>query len=406
MRSPKALSGYDIIMLAPQMYHDRWWGTFQNLACRAAKRNRVLYVEANYSFQKLALGVVGRRWPVAPLGRLRRVQDGLHVLTPPPRLPLRLRTRLLGLANQRVLKSAVLPAVRALRFDRIVLWSFLFQSGALVGSLGEVLSIYHCVDEWSKMPFKLASESLIRKQEEELARRCNVVLASATTLRDRLARINPNTFYVPNGADISLFEESRRLAPAAELRDIPRPRVGYAGSLAEWIDYSLLAHLARTLPDVSFVFVGYVEPRIRAGSAMRRLKRLSNVYFLGLKSKEEVPRYLAGFDACLVPFLNEEVTRAVSPLKFFEYLAMGKPIVAPRLPELLDYTEAVYFYEDESQGVEAVRRALNSEPPAAKERRIRMSKSCSWEARLDQIYGILERFLPGEEAEGRCTSCS
>jgi len=388
------------------MYHDRWWGTFQNLATRVAKRNRVLYVEANYSFAKLALGLLGRRWPVAPLGRLRRVHDGLHLLTPPPRLPLRLRTRALASANQKVLKKAVLSAARALEFNRVVLWSFLFQSHALVGSLGEVLSIYHCVDEWSEMPFKLASKHLIRKQEEELARSCDVVLTSAGTLRDRLAGINSNTFYVPNGADISLFEKSRRLPPTADLDDIPKPRVGYVGSLAEWIDYPLLTNLARTLPDVSFVFVGYVEPRIRASSAIRTLRSLKNVHFLGLKPREEVPRYVAGFDVCMVPFLNEAVTRAVSPLKFFEYLAMGKPIVAPPLPELLDYTGAVHFYQGSRQGVEAVRRALVPESPEVQEQRIRMAAGCSWEARLEQIYEILERFLPGQEAEARCTSCS
>ena len=172
--------------------------------------------------------------------------------------------------------------------------------------------------------------AVVDAMELELAGKCDQVFATAQPLAERLEKANPHTAFIPNGANFSRFYEASKAQPCPEdLKSIPRPILGFVGALQPCIAYDFVAHAAKAHPEWSFVFIGGEKP----GADLGQLKQLKNCYFLGLKPNEQLPQYMAQFAVCLNLFAAGDLSKDVSPLKFYEYLATGKPIVSTPQPD-------------------------------------------------------------------------
>lgn len=136
----------------------------------------------------------------------------------------------------------------------------------------------------------------------------------------------PDTVYVPNGVDIDFFPSQREYPIPDDLRPLPRPIVGYAGKMQEMFDVELLKSAAKTLPDVTFVCIGQqLNPKW-----VQPLWEHSNIIYLGDKHYRLLPAYLSAFDICIIPYdLNKQ--HGGDPIKFYEFLAMGKPVVTTNI---------------------------------------------------------------------------
>jgi len=143
---------------------------------------------------------------------------------------------------------------------------------------------------------------------------------------------------------------------------------------------------AKARPDVTVVFVGKPLP----GVDISALEAMPNIRLCGLKPQPELPKYLARFDICISPFRAGRLSRDVSPLKFYEYLATGKPIVAsPEPVQVLNYKDVVYIAHDTDEFVEMCNQALLEVDDSKIEQRLKYAKACSWDARVDEISQIL-----------------
>jgi glycosyltransferase involved in cell wall biosynthesis len=162
-----------------------------------------------------------------------------------------------------------------------------------------------------------------------------MVMATSRRLLDEARRVRPDAVLVPNACDPAHFApHERRVVPAelAALRAAGTPIAGYYGALAPWVDYDLLDAVARRLVHWSFVLIG---PDYEGAAA--RVPARPNVRWLGLRDYATLPAYLQGFDVAMIPFVINEITRATSPVKLFEYMAGDRPIVTTPLPEASDY---------------------------------------------------------------------
>ncbi len=144
-----------------------------------------------------------------------------------------------------------------------------------------------------------------------------------------------NVHLVRNGTDFELFNQ---LTPNGILKDINGPIIGYYGAIAEWFDTELIVHCAMEHPDWNFVLIGST-----VGCDTSSLEKLKNVHLLGEKPYKELPLYLYHFDVCTIPFKINPLTLATNPVKFYEYLSSGKPVVTVRLPELEPYADLCYL---------------------------------------------------------------
>jgi glycosyltransferase involved in cell wall biosynthesis len=382
-----SLTGRDIVCLGFGEWDAELWTNQQHLMARLARANRVLFVESLGLRQpKLAgkdLRRMARRVRRAAAGP--RAVDGLHVLSPLV-IPLHGRERIAAL-NTQLLRAQVGRAARGLGLERPLLWGYVPQAEWLVEALDPSTIVYHCVDDIAAQ--KGVRAEAFREAEAHFAARADLVLASAPALAERMRMLNERVVYAPNVADTERFATALEHGPAdAALEALPHPRVVFTGAVvATKLDLDLLAGVARARPNWSVALVGPVgagDP----GTDVSVLRSLPNVHLLGARRYEELPRVLRGADVALVPYAINDLTRSVFPMKVFEYLAAGLPVVTTPLPALAD-TPQVTVASDAPQTVAAIERALAEDGPEARRARSAAVRDRSWEARLAEIDSYL-----------------
>ncbi|MBX5475483.1 MAG: glycosyltransferase, partial [Thermoleophilia bacterium] len=260
------------------------------------------------------------------------------------------------------------------------------------------LLVYDCVDEYAEQAgADRRRRALVARCERELVARADLVFVTATPLLERHRALNPSTFLVRNVGEYAHFARAAEEGEVAnELRSLRRPVVGFVGNfLAAKVDLDLLAAAAAARPRWSFVLVG---PASEGEERVRALAARPNVFWLGARPYAELPRYVAGFDVAVIPYLANEYTRSCFPLKLFEYLAAGKPVVATGLPELRGMGPDVAVADGAAGLVAAAEAALRLRSPADAARRQALAAASTWETRTARLAELVEAALERREA--------
>ncbi|GGD69860.1 glycosyl transferase [Caballeronia grimmiae] len=253
---------------------------------------------------------------------VRVTQQGIRVMT--PWLPSGL-TQEEDERAQRVLLDAYLAGTDK---GDLGLWYYSPMSLAFTDHLDAGLIVYDCMDELSA--FKDAPPQLAQR-EAQLMRKAHVVFTGGQTLFESKRRFHHNVHAFPSSVDVAHFEKA--CGPLPEPSDqtaVPRPRLGFYGVLDERFDVALIRALAAARPDWQFVMLGPIA-KIRPADLPQAL----NIHYLGQKSYDDLPRYLAGWDVALMPFAINEATRHISPTKTPEYLAAGRPVVSTPIADVV-----------------------------------------------------------------------
>jgi len=384
-----ALRGRDIVCVGFAEWRADLWTNQHHLMSRLARDNRVLFVESlGLRRPQLAgrdLRRIARRLATGLRGP--RAVDGLHVLSPLV-LPLHDRAWARRL-NARLLPALVGRAARRLGLRDPLLWGYVPQAEMLLDVLRPAQVLYHCVDD-------IAAHERIDTQsfaaaEERFARRADVVLASAPALVEKMRRLSDRVVYAPNVADTAAFARALDEGPVdAALAALPRPRLVFTGAVsAIKLDVELLAGVARARRDWTLALVGPVglgDPTTDVSA----LEAEPNVHLLGRRDYAELPAVLRGADAGLIPYRRSALTDAIFPMKVYEYLAAGLPVVATELPSLAGVDD-VARAGDAERFVAAVEHALAADSPNERRRRSAAAQAHSWDARLGEIAEALER---------------
>jgi glycosyltransferase involved in cell wall biosynthesis len=286
--------------------------------------------------------------------------------------------------NRYLVLWAVRRAARRWGLVRPQLWLFLPNAVDYVGSFGESAVVYYCVDEWSQ--FTHINGAFIREKEDQLLRRADVVFVVSTALAESKTASGRPPHIVRHGVDHELF--SQALEPGCEtpsdLRGIPRPVVGFFGSLYDWVDQDLIVEMAGRRPDWSFVLVGKIMTDVAT------LRQAQNIHLLGNRPHAELPRYCRGFDVGIIPYrLGDPRMQSVNPLKLREYLASGLPVVTVDLPEARQVDADVLIAAGADEFIAAIDRAMQADNPDRKRARSNRMQSESWEARVADVERAL-----------------
>jgi glycosyltransferase involved in cell wall biosynthesis len=227
-------------------------------------------------------------------------------------------------ADVRLLHALPAPVVVAANLDHL---------DALAGFRAPLV-VYDVLDVLDVTAGGRASDAH-REAHAAMVRHADVVVATARRLHDEVLAARPDALLLPNACEPAHFmpDAARPVPPdMGAILGAGRPVAGYYGALASWFDYALIGEVARARPDWSFVLIGPDYD----GSA-RRLPAAPNVHYLGLKAYDELPAYLEAFDVAIIPFVVNDITRATSPVKLFEYLAGDRPVVATPIDEAHQY---------------------------------------------------------------------
>jgi glycosyltransferase involved in cell wall biosynthesis len=249
-----------------------------------------------------------------------------------------------------------------------------------------VKTIYDCPDEFSE--FSYVNKPKILKAETDLSINCSAVITVSRKLCEKISKLNSNCFYVPNAADFEHFSKAMHIKEKPrELKLLRRPVIGFIGVVYDWINVDLICKLAESHPNYSILIVGPVR------YGLDKLKEHANIVMAGHKKFAVLPQYLACMDVCLIPFKLNKLTLASNPIKLYEYLAAGKPVVSTALPEVRENASGlVYIAKDEKDFMWKVDEAVKEAESPNKElimRRIKFAKENSWEKRIETIEKLL-----------------
>ena len=325
--------GRDVVLFSTADWATPYWTNKQHTAVHLEKLGyRVLYVETiGLRAPMLAARDVARmaRRLRDGLASPRRVSDGIWVLSPLA-LPLAqhvapvraLNQGLLGWRVRRFLKANDMPAPLVWTYHPFVLEA--------CAQFAHRNLVYHCVDDLAAIPG--VDRDVFEREERRLLARADAVFATSRALHAKCSRHNANAHFFGNVADYEHFARAR-LAGAipAELAALPQPRLAYVGVLSDFkVDFRLLLEAARMRPGWSWVLIGE-EREGQRSELVQALRGLPNVHILGYRPYAVLPDYLRGIDVGLIPSLINDYTRAMFPMKYFEYLAAGVPVIATPL---------------------------------------------------------------------------
>lgn len=385
------LAGRDVVCVGFNDWDNEIWTNQHHLMSRlAASGSRVLFIES-----------LGLRRPDLGSGRdLRRIarrlrrglapprqRDGVAVLSPLI-VPMHSSARIRAL-NGRLLRFSVRRAARRVGLRAPVLWGYVPQAEVLLGTLDPELVIYHCVDDIAAQ--EGVDVESFNAAERRFAARADLVIASSPALADRMRTLTTHVLYAPNVADTELFATA--LAPGLvdpQLAALPEPRIVFVGAIAaKKLDLELLGALADARLDWTFALVGPVglgDPDTDISALAAR----PNIHLLGARAQTALPGVLRGAAVGLIPYRTSRLTDSIFPMKVYEYLAAGLPVVATGLPALAD-VDGVDLVAG-AQGIrDAVERALRDDSPERRRLRSEAVRDRSWTTRLAEIGAALER---------------
>ena len=368
--------------------------TVQLMTELARLGHRILYVDYAYTWKDFAQSLMGKgfatwRRMIGIEQRLRTVSLGngaeIYVLTLPPILPINFLKNpnaydSLNAVNAFFIKNAILKAMKTIGMTTPTVVNAFNPSlgNLLAGKLNESKLIYYCYDDigaatWASRHGERLETTFLKKTD--------AIIVTSQGLFDKKSKQNTSCFLIKNGVDYDLFSQQ-----TSSLLSIPlekdKKTIGYLGSVDERVDYDLLEKLISTTPQYHYVFVG----RVTQSAYEKRLSAFPNVIIVGSQLPVTLPAWVQKFDVCLIPFVKNELTKGIYPLKINEYLAAGKPVVATRFADLSDFESVVHIADDDNAFLQLAQGDYSNTDSA---RLKHFASQNSWTARSKEFSKLL-----------------
>ena len=374
----------DVLLFSTADWDNPFWTNKQHMALQFAQHGyRVLYVDS-LGLRQPTRTVRDFKRIVARLGKAlpipRRVRPGVWRISPLV-VPLH-RWSAMRRCNDHLLRAMLRWNMSCLGFKKPLVWTYNPLLYRLISTLPHRGVIYHCVDDLRFGPG--ISASAIEEAEQRLADIADLCFTTSLALQRRMEGVFPHTIYEANVCDVVHFQQARTPLPQpCDLADIPRPRLLFIGALSQYkVDYSLIEQIATAMPQVHWVLIGSVGEG-QPGSTPPP-SYLPNVHLLGPRPYADLPAYLRHADVAVLPAPHNPYTDAMFPMKFFEYLAAGVPLVSTNLPALSDFSDLFFGAEGGEEFARVIRLVLSG----ARRDASRIDAACakhSWEQRFARM---------------------
>jgi len=395
------LQDQNIIIFSQMQFDYALESTNYTMAKHLARDNKVYYVDRPYTwrdyitFRKTAGFKIRQPHFFSPSNSIIETDNpNLKIIITPPvpsinALPEGKIYRWLLKLNEKIVGTRLQKVIKALNIQNyIYINSYNVAFPTLHKMLKPDLTVYHCVDPLIE-PYQ-TRHGLIN--EEILVKSVDMVISTSRELSNKKGLLNKRSFFSPNAANISHSQKALdpKLKVAEILSGIKKPVIGYFGNIERRIDYDLVKKLISKNPDKSFVFIGPVDRYY----ASEEDYKFPNVYFKGPVPYEMMPAVLKGFDVAIIPFKKDEVSNNIFPLKLFEYLGSGKPVVSTDFnPDLKEFTGETVFYCKNAEEFSGALDAALKDTEAQMQKRLAVAAGNTWEHRAIEIKDLLKTNL-------------
>jgi glycosyltransferase involved in cell wall biosynthesis len=279
-------------------------------------------------------------------------------------------------------------------FDDPVLLIWHPKYSDMIGKFGEKLLVYYVYDNYSG--YVGGDPGKPDPAEIELLKKADIVFVLSKELYEQKKQWASHIYHLPNAVDFGLFSRSRDLATKIpdDLAKLPRPRIGYVGTINEKVDVPLLDYISDVHPEWSLVLIGRENYQV---NEMKRqfyeMLSKDNVYWLGYKNYAIIPDYIKGLDVCLMCYIINDWTYYGDPSKMHEYLASGKPTIATGLPAIKEYDRVIKIPNNRDGWIKAIEDSLEQKHQEEIEKRIKVAKDNSYTKRIEVATAIIRERL-------------
>jgi glycosyltransferase involved in cell wall biosynthesis len=399
--SPPVITGRDIVIIGLQPWYYEIGSNCKNIATHFSQHNRVLYVNLpvnrkTYLSRETNPGIEKHRKIIKEKGeRIKKINPSMWEFYPTSLvesinwLPSTKAFKVVNYFNNRRFARDIRHALETLQFRDIILFNDndIYNGYYLKELLKPSLYLYYCRDFLQGYDYWKKHCSVL---EPELIKKADAVVANSTFYSEYCATYNPNSHYIGQGCDFTLFDHTKPFARPEELKEISGPVIGYVGAMdSARLDEKILELIAMAHPEWNIVLVG-PEDDFFINS---RLHNISNIFFLGRKPLTRLAEFVNVFDVCINPQLLNTITRGNYPLKIDEYLAMGKPVVASRTRAMKLFEDHTYLADKPEEYVSLIEKALAEDNEKNRLRRIKFAKSHTWKNSMDKLYSVISNLI-------------
>jgi teichuronic acid biosynthesis glycosyltransferase TuaH len=276
------------------------------------------------------------------------------------------------------------------------LWINQHEAAHLVGEGLAANTLYDITDDWSKFSGNQSQLELITEQDAALCKSCDhVIVCSQQLLNDKAKLVDSEKLHlIPNGVHVDHYVTiaDTSLPVHSIAKQWPKPIFGYTGTVhGDRVDVNLIASVAQAYPSATIAMVG---PNLLEQADQQELDQLSNIVFTGAQPYSQLPDIMRAFDVCMVPHLVTPFTESLNPIKLWEYLAAGKPIVSTNVAGFRDYPDLVRVADTLDDFVSLLAQAPVESPdlPTLRQQAVRQH---TWDHRVAAVEALL---LKSEES--------
>lgn len=284
---------------------------------------------------------------------------------------------------------SIVPSLKWVPPSHVILYVHFAPLVSMFADFDDAVVVYDILDDLAIYDHEetgLPAERRARTHHATIIREADIVVASSPALVETHTAERIDIMLLENGVDVETF--GRALPRPAVLEEIQGPIIGFHGAIARWFDFDIMSGVARALPGYQFVIVGPVDEDESSKAA--ELSTMPNVHLVGVVRSDAIAQYVSAFDVGLIPFVLDDLTRAVSPLKMYEYLACGVPVVATPLPVCVDHP-LVRTAATVAEFVRSVEEAmLDAKSVEFRHSARESADAASWGNRIDPLRARLE----------------
>ena len=386
-----------VIMISTADWDHPLWTNKQHVACSLADMGyRVLYVES--------LGIRSIRMKSNDFHRIlrrlfvafkifRKARPGVWICSP---LVIPAGNNGLALSINRIsLNVAIYICCLVLKIKDPLLWTYNPLTALFIGLDKYKLVVYHAVDALQEQPDM--PSALISREEKYLCSVADQVFVTSPQLEAELSPYSRHLRYDPNVADYSHFSRAMKFTYRdlpTDISSIPEPRIGFMGAISSYkIDIPLIAELAREHPSWNFVFIGPVGEG-ESATDVSMWKTLGNIHCLGPKPYSVLPNYCSGFQCGFLPLRQTSYSDSMFPMKFFEYLSSGIPVVATHIPSLHSFSSVAFLVNPDLDSFSYALKSCINGNGAPLDVRLSVAKKHTYDARIIKMLQCIdERWL-------------
>lgn len=318
-------------------------------------------------------------------------ETGIVHYIPPAGLPFSYHSRVINQFNHFFYRAALSGKFLRGRGPVVLIVCNVLGLGWL-GRLKEDAAIYDCADEISEFRQARLNRAAVLAQERALIQRVDAVVTTSQRLFDSKSGMAKQAELIRNAADVQHFRKALHPNPKpADIADLKKPIVGFYGFLADWLDWELIKSIVREGKEFDWVFIG---PATRDLSALRSVP---NFHYLGKKKYDELPEYLAHFSCAHIPFAITPLTLNVNPVKLYEYLSAGVPVVSTPLPEIQEFGDMCRIAGNAHDYLAAVRDEVSKDTGEKRQARSKQVSNETWDERVERYCGLIRHLISVSE---------